>query len=102
ARAHGVDAAPDLAAEDAQRGGVLLPRGNRGIRARLRAGPAGRVHGDLRGRRRDRAAHGRRAAGADEAWRQRDRPLPEPDGRRHAALPRVVPDADGQQSLPGL
>ena len=37
------------------------------------------------------AAHGRRPQGADAARRQRERPLPEPDGRRHAALPRVVP-----------
>ncbi len=28
---------------------------------------------------------------ADGARRRRSRPLPEPDGRRHAALPRVVP-----------
>ena len=30
---------------------------------------------------------------ADAARRQRSRPLPEPDGRRHAAVPRVVPRA---------
>ena len=32
--------------------------------------------------------------GADAARRQRGRPLPEPDGRRHAAFPRVVPRRD--------
>ena len=56
ARADRLDAAPDRAAEDAERGGVLLPRGDRRLRARVRRGPAGRLHGDLRRGRRDRAS----------------------------------------------
>ena len=59
---------------------------------------AGRLHGDLRRGRRDRAAHGRRPQGAAGARRRRGRPLPEPDGRRHAALPRVVPARDGRRA----
>ena len=82
---------PEGPAEDAQRRRVLLPRGDRRLRARVRRGRAGGVLGDLRRRRRDRAAHGRRPARPVRARRRRGRPVPEPDGRRHAAVPRVVP-----------
>ena len=47
-------AAPAGAAEDAEHGGVLLPRGDRRLRARVRRGAAGRLHGNLRRGRRDR------------------------------------------------
>ena len=45
---------PARAAEDAEHGGVLLSRGDRRLRARIRRGAAGRLHGDLRRGRRDR------------------------------------------------
>jgi hypothetical protein len=43
------------------------------------------AYGNVRRGRRDRRAHGRRPPGADEARRQRDRPLPVPmeDGMQH-------------------
>jgi choline monooxygenase len=44
------------AAQDAQPGGVLLPRGDRRLRARVHRGRAGRLHGDLHRGRRDRRA----------------------------------------------
>src|SRR5205085_2325718 len=83
-------------AEDAQRRRVLLTRGHPRLRARIRRSRAGRLLGDLRRGRRDRPAHGRRQACALRARRRRRRPVPEPDGRRHAAVPRVVPEGDAR------
>ena len=65
ARAGGVDAVSARAAEDAEHGRVLLSRGDRRVRARVRRRATGRLHGNLRRGRRDRAAHGRRPPGAD-------------------------------------
>jgi phenylpropionate dioxygenase-like ring-hydroxylating dioxygenase large terminal subunit len=70
------------------------PRGHPRLRARVRRGRAGGVLGDLRRGRRDRLAHGRRPACPLRARRGRLRAVPEPDGRRHAAVPRVVPEGD--------
>ena len=78
-----------------QRRRVLLPRGDRAVRARVRRGRAGGVHGDRGRGRRDRRAHGRRPPRAVPSGAQRGRALPVADGRRHAALPRVLPAGDG-------
>ena len=51
---------PQAVGQDAQRGRVLLPRGDRAVRARVRRGRAGRVPARPRRGRRDRRAHGRR------------------------------------------
>jgi choline monooxygenase len=67
ARADGVHAVPDGPAKDAEHGGVLLPRRDRRLRARVRRSPAGRLHGDLHRGRRDRRAHGRRPQGPDSS-----------------------------------
>ena len=98
-RAGGVDADPQGPAQDAQRGRVLLSRRDRGVRARVCPGPAGGLSRDLCRGRRDRPAHGRRPPSPDGARRRRRRPLPEPDGGRHAALPRVVPRALGDATV---
>src|SRR4029079_7646724 len=62
--------------------------------ARVRRREPGRLPRDLRRRRRDRAAHGCRPQGAARARRQRGRPVPDADGRRHGAVPCVVPQGD--------
>ena len=48
ARADRLDPVARRSAKDAQRGGVLLPRGNRAVRARLRRSGTGCLHGNLR------------------------------------------------------
>ena len=61
ARAHRQHADPARRRPHDQRRRVLLSRGDRALRARVRRGRAGRVHGDGARGRRDRRAHGRRA-----------------------------------------
>ena len=60
ARARGQHADPARPRPDAQRRRVLLSRGDRAVRARVRRGRAGGVHRDGERGRRDRRAHGRR------------------------------------------
>jgi choline monooxygenase len=59
----GLDPAPDQRGQDAEHGGVLLPRRDRRLRARVHGGAARRLHGNLHRGRRDRRAHGRRPQG---------------------------------------
>ena len=68
-----------------QRRRVLLSRGHRAVRARVRRGRAGRVHGDRRRGRRDRRAHGRGPPRAVRQGRSEEGPYQSPmeDGMQH-------------------
>ena len=88
--AGGLAADPARPAAHHQRGRVLLPRGDRAVRARVHRGPAGRIHGNRHRGRRAVHAHGPRPQGAVGAGSGRCGPLPVADGRRDAALPRVA------------
>ena len=91
ARAHVSSLIPEAVDRTTQRRRVLLPRGNRVVRARIRRGRAGGVSGNREGGRRNRRADGCRAPRALPVGPQRIRAVPVADGRRHAALPRVLP-----------
>ncbi|WZB75007.1 SRPBCC family protein [Achromobacter insuavis] len=80
---------PKSPAGNGQRGRVLLPEEIAAFEREFVEAQR-RLHGNGDRGRRDRRAHGRRPQSPDAARRERDRPLPVADGRRHAALPRVV------------